>query len=243
MPVLYKPLPNLRFDNLFDGRLVKFRIYERVTSKTTATHRSVTDGTNSVWVDSDANGLVEKIAVWGNNDAEWLFAVITFKYSVKIISEFEPQYWGFDSEDEWHIAVWVDDLSDSYSMLIGPPPTQISELSAMEDIHRRVTMLQILRHQIAARLIDADPSLREVENKHKLLRAAAVEYHYLRQAIALEEPADGAKMAHRASCAWKDYLSEEDLEEGPSKRFRYEQNGAGQIVAVEQPDPRAHGPA
>src|SRR5262245_2497940 len=105
MTTFCKPIGRLRFAALFDGRLQKFGVYQRVVEgKSTETHQSLTDGTNIVCFCGQPNGYVAQIVVRGPNDPSSIFDAIFQALDVKIVTDREPEFWGFKTEQEWQEA-------------------------------------------------------------------------------------------------------------------------------------------
>jgi hypothetical protein len=74
----YRPLSPIRVADLFDGRLEKVGVRE---------YHSL-------------------FARWANNgDPHYILRSISDEFDVDIVSEYEPQYWGFETEDEWNAAL------------------------------------------------------------------------------------------------------------------------------------------
>src|SRR5215510_273293 len=66
----------------------------------------LTDGQNFLWVFFNDDGRVRSFTRWApNGDPRYILSEIEEKLDVVIVSEYEPQYWGFDT---WE-AVWEDD--------------------------------------------------------------------------------------------------------------------------------------
>src|SRR5262249_11039207 len=88
--------------DLFDGRLKKFGIEEHVTPETCEAERCLTDGNNYLWVFITNDGFVARILQGcGTDGASKLGSEIAKRFNTEFYSEHEPQYWGFNTEEEW----------------------------------------------------------------------------------------------------------------------------------------------
>jgi hypothetical protein len=87
MTIAFKSTQPLMFAEVFEGRLQRLGIYERITDKTTDEYRSLTDGHNSVWIQGKPNNEVSKIVVWGTNDPTQIFSAISETFKVDIVLE------------------------------------------------------------------------------------------------------------------------------------------------------------
>jgi hypothetical protein len=87
--------------DLFGGRLAEFGVHEAVSKDSTETSRCLTDGRNYLPVRIDEDGFVTTVTRhWGNAPGKILNALAE-AFETDIVSEYEPQYWGFETEEEW----------------------------------------------------------------------------------------------------------------------------------------------
>jgi hypothetical protein len=101
MSTWYRPLRAILLEELLDGRLAQFEVREfHVPDKTTEQNRCLTDGRNYVWVYGTESGSVEFTRYGGNAPGRILQAVQE-AFDVVIVSEYEPQFWGFDTKEQW----------------------------------------------------------------------------------------------------------------------------------------------
>jgi hypothetical protein len=101
----YRSLTPIRFDELFTGALDAYGLYEAVNPEDTSpTSRCLTDGkSNFLWVYANDDGTVSSMTRWRPNG--WpagILEAIEEAFSVEIFCEHEPQYWGFNTEEEWN---------------------------------------------------------------------------------------------------------------------------------------------
>jgi len=101
----YRPLRNVRAAQLFDGRLKECGVFEHFKPEfTTATRRCLTDGTNYVWANVGEDGFLDSFNRYAGNRAIVILRAVAEEFDMSIVSEYEPQYWGFDTVEEWRAA-------------------------------------------------------------------------------------------------------------------------------------------
>jgi hypothetical protein len=87
---------------LFDGRLEKFGVRESVVPDvTTEQKRCLTDGRNYLWVSMDDGGAVWSLTRYAGNAPGKILEAIAEAFNTDIFSEYQPQYWGFNTQEEW----------------------------------------------------------------------------------------------------------------------------------------------
>jgi hypothetical protein len=102
----HRPLKEIAACDLFDGRLEKFNVREDVRRGTTERERCLTDGRNYLWVFIGDDGFVSGFTRWmPNGNPGKILSAVDEAFETYIASEYEPQYWGFDTEEEWEAAV------------------------------------------------------------------------------------------------------------------------------------------
>lgn len=104
----YRTLKRLRVEDLFDGRLEEFGISERPQSKPSRV-RELTDGRNALFVYEDEKGCVGSFTRYGANAPGRILAAIAVVFDTYIVSEHQPQYWGFDTNEEWE--AWQEQMA------------------------------------------------------------------------------------------------------------------------------------
>lgn len=176
MSTYYAPSIKIPFSDLLDGRLQKFGIHETKAAvccdfgsmapvDTTDTRKCLTDGRNFVWIYSDDEGFVDTLERYLPNGAPGkILRAISEAFDTAIFSEYEPQFWGFDTQAEWD--AWQDALAkkdedEFYADLVksvsagpnGIKPGTVGEYQA----------------QIAKRLAGADPGLTLPERREEFM--------------------------------------------------------------------------
>jgi hypothetical protein len=97
MSIDFIPDTRILISDLFDGRLNKYGI--RCATKNGKGY--LFDKAGSVTVYGNKDNLVLSFTSYGfSNPIDILLAIQT-EFQTKLFSENEPQYWGFDTVDEW----------------------------------------------------------------------------------------------------------------------------------------------
>ena len=106
MSTSYAPLEKIRSDDVFDGRLESRNIHEHVVpGQTTGSSRCLTDGEYYLWVHIDAHGFVDQIVRHGLNAPGFILGAIAEIFDIKIVSEHQPEFWGYATNEEWETAL------------------------------------------------------------------------------------------------------------------------------------------
>jgi len=96
----------IRSLDLFDGHLEKFGVREHFNEHTNPDSlRILTDGRNYLHVSIDDNGFVINLARFSLNAPGRILKAIAEAFDTEIFSEYEPQFWGFDTDEEWEQAM------------------------------------------------------------------------------------------------------------------------------------------
>lgn len=150
---------------LFDGRLEKFGVREHIhLESTTERTRLLTDGRNYVWVYIDNDGIVACLSRYGANAPGKILNALADAFDTDIVSEHEPQFWGFNTQEEWDACMekMGEEAKDEFHVellkFVRGEPNNIAP--------RTIGMCQA---EIAKTLVEKDPSLLLLENKDKLL--------------------------------------------------------------------------
>jgi hypothetical protein len=98
----YCPLGQIAVADLLDGRLLAYGIKE---------HRNpdgqlcLFDSMNYVHVHAGDEGQVGGFSRYGGNNASYILGCISEAFGVRIVSEYEPEYWGFATQEAWDAAM------------------------------------------------------------------------------------------------------------------------------------------
>lgn len=99
MSTVYILEEQINFEELLDGRLEPYGIYEEYREGYTSEHlRVLSDGSNFLWV--YGKQTVESMTRYGSNAVEHILGVISKVFDTEIISEYDPQFWGFKTIEE-----------------------------------------------------------------------------------------------------------------------------------------------
>ena len=92
----------ITMEELFDGRLERFGIYEKVIKgETSSDRRLLRKGCNGLWIYGDE--FVSTFEYCGNSTAS-IVNTISDTFDTRVVSDCEPQFWGFETEEEWDRA-------------------------------------------------------------------------------------------------------------------------------------------
>jgi hypothetical protein len=160
-----EPIPMIE---LFDGRLDQYEVKEHIEVGTTSnSHRCLTDGENFLWVDDDGGGNMSIITLFGHYRVGQFFLAISQVFGTEIVSDYEPAFWGFNSQEEWDQCmekISEEDFIKAYPELMkfisGEPNTLIYTTYGSKKIG-----------ETAKDLITKDPSLADRGKRLDLMRA------------------------------------------------------------------------
>ena len=150
----------VRARDLLCGRLATYGIREHVASGTTERSRCLTDGRNYLWVSVTRDGFVGCLSRYGGNAPGKILAAISEAFETDVFSEYEPQFWGFDTQEEWEAFCKNEQARDQfYDDLWGyihDEPNDIKPGTIGE-----------IKAKIAKTLVETDPAI--LENRDRLL--------------------------------------------------------------------------
>src|SRR5262249_17468478 len=104
MSTHFRPFDPIRMADLFDGRLESAGAHEKHSDGTTSNSRCLTDGQNFVWVYCEEQGLVSTLTRYGMNAPQHILRAICDKFDVDIVSEYDPEFWGFKTQEMGRVA-------------------------------------------------------------------------------------------------------------------------------------------
>jgi hypothetical protein len=170
MSIGFCPVKKILACDLFDGRLEEFNVREDIRRQTTEHERCLTDGCNYLWVFIGDDGFVSNFHRWmPNGDPEKILKAIAEVFDTNIVSEYEPQYWGFETQEEWDAC--MERMSREYEEKFH---VELLKYCRGEPNDIEPGTNGELDAEIAKKLSDKDPSLLLPENKNKL--ASQIEF-------------------------------------------------------------------
>jgi hypothetical protein len=159
-------LKKISAGELFDGRLQEFGVREHTNDKTGKKARMLTDGNNYLWVYVTDDGFVSCLTRYAPNGAPGkILSAISEAFDADIVSEYEPQFWGFDTEEEWDAA--MAELSRKADEKFY---ADLMKYVAGEPHNFRRGTIGMIQAKIAKKLVKKDSSLLLPLNKDKLLK-------------------------------------------------------------------------
>jgi hypothetical protein len=157
----------VRLSDLLDGRLERFGVYEHMTEVTSDQQKCLTDGDNHLWVFANDEGFVSILTRnAGGGSPDGILSAIAEGFRTEIFSEHEPQYWGFDTQDQWDAwqqAIAKQNEDKFYA--------EVLKFVAGEPNGIRPGTVGEGRALIAKRLIAGDPGLGAPERRRELMEA------------------------------------------------------------------------
>src|SRR4051812_49869881 len=96
-----RPLSKIPFVQLFDGRLEKYGVREKKYSNTTKNYRYLVgrDGVLAVYREKDGGCSFTRLCF---TPVPWtVLDALAEEFKIEIVTEHQPQYWGFSTEQEW----------------------------------------------------------------------------------------------------------------------------------------------
>jgi hypothetical protein len=101
MSTAYATLKRVSARELFNGRLEAYGVREHFENETNKTTRWLTDGGNYLSVSIKDDGFVHSITRLGANAPSSILSTIAEVFDTDVVSEYEPEFWGFDTQEEW----------------------------------------------------------------------------------------------------------------------------------------------
>jgi hypothetical protein len=111
----YTTLKKVSAQELFDGRLEAYGVREQIVPDTTTDEsRCLTYGNNYMWASIKNDGFVGCVRRYGSGGAPAkILRAIAEAFDTDIVSEYEPQFWGFETQEEWDAC--MDQISKEHT--------------------------------------------------------------------------------------------------------------------------------
>jgi hypothetical protein len=191
--------------------------------------------------------LVSELILKGNNYARVIFDAIFAEFQVKIASEDEPEFWGFQSPHEWRRARFLQQNEGFYERLLEHFNVRFHTNEVDTKWHPMVASdavpldpIELLQIDIATRLISEDRTLLTLAKKNELVVKIFDQIDEVREAFGLEREAVEEVRRQR----WRVSVEEEHGEGSlPLGTLVFEINAQGVIVARERQGARARAEA
>src|SRR5262245_10013865 len=174
MSIDFRPLTPIRMADLFDGRLERLGVRQHHPEGTLAPNeKCLTDGLkNYLFVYSNEKGLVSSFTRWmPNGDPKYILQAICGEFDVDIVSEHEPQYWGFKTQEEWD-AAWAKmaerDEQDFFN--------EVVKFVRGESHNIRSGTVGMGKAEIARKLITDNPDLLDESKRTDLMKVVNAIY-------------------------------------------------------------------
>jgi hypothetical protein len=161
----YMPLKKVPARELFDGRLQEFGVREHVNDDTDERKRCLTDGRNYLWLYVTDDGFVGCLSRYGGNAPQKILGAIAEAFDTDIVSEHQPQFWGFDTQEEWDAA-----MAEMSRKTDEDYHAELIKYLAGEPNDIRPGTIGMTQAEIAKGLVEKDSSLLLPENRDRLLK-------------------------------------------------------------------------
>jgi hypothetical protein len=167
----FRPITPIRMADLFDGRLEDVEVREQHSEEATSNRRCLTDGRNFLWVYCNGEGLVSTFTRYGLNAPQRILRAIADEFDVDIVSEYEPEFWGYETKEEWE-ADWTamaeKDEQDFYD--------EVVKFVRGESHNIGVGTIGMIKAKIAKRLMAESPELLAKDKRPDLIKAVNMIY-------------------------------------------------------------------
>jgi hypothetical protein len=160
----FHPIKDIPASDLLDGRLEEFGVYEHFNAETDAKKRMLTDGGgNFLWLYVDDAGLISCLTrYFPNGNPDKILDAIADAFDTEIVSEYESQFWGFDTHEEWDAR--QRELSQEYEEEFH---NDILKFLRGEPNDIGAGTIGMIKAQIAKKLVENDAALLLPDNKEK----------------------------------------------------------------------------
>jgi hypothetical protein len=197
---------NIKAEELFDGRLEAFGVREEVRPEGAADRyppymkvkevRYLTDGSHGMEVVVYESGFADITVrnLWCAPEKK-IFHAIAEAFDTKIVIEGQPEFYGFDTQEEWD--AWNEQESRQAEESFHH---ELLKYLRGESNDIRPGTVGMIWAEIAKKLADTDPALLLPTNKHKLRKEIDAIY-YDRERNALNEATSRAFDLSRTDAA------------------------------------------
>lgn len=163
------PIPDIQFDELFDGRLEKYGIKEHLMAEASERERYFVGRDGFLEVSREQNGTCtftrRGCIPWSIYDA------IAEEFEVEIVTEHDHRFWGFATETEWND--WNETLRKEHEEEFY---TEIIKYIRDEPNGLEPGTVGMQQAEIAKALVEDNQSLATLEKRDVLLEAVRTLY-------------------------------------------------------------------
>lgn len=161
----FTSLKSIPMNDLFDGRLESYGIFETDgTDWKKGEMQGLFDGRNYLIIYGNEDGSVGCMTRRGNNAPDRILVAIEEVFNTEIYSEYQPQFWGYETEEDWEAARnWRAEESEARLY------TDIINYLNGEPHNIGVGTNGEACAEIAKDLVTKDPQLLDGKNQKKLM--------------------------------------------------------------------------
>ena len=165
----YKLEKKITMEELFDGRLEPYGAREHKEERSSSEFRVLTDGISQLAV--YAEGVVRLTKRCGTNNEILILNAIAEAFDTKIYSEHAPQFWGYDTNEEWEASErYYSENRESFFY------AKLMKIIRNGEADSRETASTLDKVAIAKDLIADDPNLGSPDRMYELLEAIDKRY-------------------------------------------------------------------
>jgi hypothetical protein len=154
----------IQLSELLEGRLEKYNVCEHVNEETSKDRRCLTDGTNYLWVWSHNGYAATSFTRYGGNAVNHILSSIFEEFDTNIYSEYQCQYWGFNSDEEW--TDWMNEQSKSDNDKFYE---EIVRFVTEQGCDFKTGTIGMIKAEIAKKLVSRSPELLLMANRDRLM--------------------------------------------------------------------------
>jgi hypothetical protein len=168
----FQPVTPIEVQDLFDGRLKHFGIIEILSHPLTKHgYRILSDGQTFISVWGQSGGAIGSLALeppYLYSSAGALLKTIAKSMGTEFVmyTEHEPQYWGFDTQQEWDVA--MEKLNRKQDDMFY---ADVLQFVAGDDQVLKAGTVGHGKGEVARKLISKEPSLIRPDKRDELLQA------------------------------------------------------------------------
>jgi hypothetical protein len=169
MSTWYRPIPDIQFVQLFDGRLEKYSIKEEIVANPSDGRRYLVGCDGFLEVDRTDDGTC---TFTRRGCVPWsIFDALAEEFEIELVSEYDHRYWGFATEkdwNDWNEKLAKEDETEFYNNLIKYVRDEPNGLGP--------DSIGMIQGGIAKTLVKGDPSLMAPEKRNALLEVVTAIY-------------------------------------------------------------------
>jgi hypothetical protein len=146
-------------------------VHEHHSKEATPNSKCLSDSRNFLWVYGNEEGLVDSFSRYGMNVPQHILHAIANEFCVNIVSEHEPQFWGYETQEQWD-AAWTEIAKKDEQAFYN----EVAKFARDESHDIKPDTIGMIKAEIAKGLIAASPELLENDKRPDLIKAVNLTY-------------------------------------------------------------------